>query len=85
MARRRRRGVHLFTRRKFALTIAAMTTSLEETQVSYEDLADIEKDFEEVEVEISTSSDGTIVRLCLFWLLPSYHQRLMTSHQLDNN
>ncbi len=31
-----------------------MAAALEETSVTYEDLADIERDFEEVEVEIST-------------------------------
>lgn len=39
---------------KFAFTTAAMATALEDTPVSYEDLADIEKEFELVETEIST-------------------------------
>jgi hypothetical protein len=38
---------------KFAFTTAAMAAALEETPVSYEDLADIEKDFDDVETDIS--------------------------------
>jgi hypothetical protein len=38
---------------KFAFTTAAMAAALEDTPVSYEDLADIERDFDDVEVEIS--------------------------------
>lgn len=38
---------------KFAFTTAAMSAALEETPVSYEDLADIEKEFDDVETEIS--------------------------------
>ena len=37
---------------KFAFTTAAMAAALEDTPVSYEDLADIEKEFELVETEI---------------------------------
>lgn len=38
---------------KFAFTTAAMATALEETAVSYEDLAEIEREFDDVETEIS--------------------------------
>jgi hypothetical protein len=38
---------------KFAFTTAAMAAALEETPVSYEDLADIEREFDDVETEIS--------------------------------
>lgn len=37
----------------FAFTTAAMAAALEETPVSYEDLADIEREFDDVETEIS--------------------------------
>lgn len=39
-----------------AFTVAAMAAALEETSVSFEDLADIEKDFDDVETEISRVS-----------------------------
>lgn len=38
---------------KFAFTTAAMATALEETPVSYEDLAAIEREFDDAETEIS--------------------------------
>jgi hypothetical protein len=38
---------------KFAFTTAAMATALEDTPVSYEDLADIEREFDDAEIEIS--------------------------------
>ncbi len=38
---------------KFAFTTAAMAAALEETAVSYEDLADIERDFDDAETDIS--------------------------------
>jgi hypothetical protein len=38
---------------KFAFTTAAMAAALEETPVSYEDLADIEHEFDDAETEIS--------------------------------
>jgi hypothetical protein len=38
---------------KFAFTTAAMAAALEETPVSYEDLADIERDFDDAETDIS--------------------------------
>jgi hypothetical protein len=37
---------------KFAFTTAAMTTALEDTNVTYEELAEIEKSFEDIETEI---------------------------------
>jgi hypothetical protein len=40
----------------FAFTTAAMAAALEETPVSYEDLADIEREFDDVETEISMCS-----------------------------
>lgn len=41
---------------KFAFTTAAMAAALEETPISYEDLADIERDFDDAETEISEST-----------------------------
>ena len=38
---------------KFAFTTAAMAAALEDTPVSYEDLADIERQFDDAETEIS--------------------------------
>ena len=38
---------------KYAFTSAAMAAALEDTPVSYEDLAEIEKDFDDAETEIS--------------------------------
>ena len=38
---------------KYAFTTAAMAAALEDTPVSYEDLAEIEKDFDDAETEIS--------------------------------
>jgi hypothetical protein len=38
---------------KFEFTTAAMAAALEDTPISYEDLAEIERDFEDAEVEIS--------------------------------
>jgi hypothetical protein len=38
---------------KFAFTTAAMAAALEDTPVSYEDLADIERDFDDAETDIS--------------------------------
>jgi hypothetical protein len=40
--------------RSYAFTTAAMAAALEETPVTYEDLAAIEREFDEVETEIST-------------------------------
>jgi hypothetical protein len=40
---------------KYAFTTAAMAAALEDTPVSYEDLAEIEKDFDDAETEISMS------------------------------
>ncbi len=40
---------------RFAFTAAAMEAALEETPVTYEELAELEKDFEDVETEISMS------------------------------
>ncbi len=38
---------------KFDFTTAAMAAALEETPISYEDLADIEREFDDAETEIS--------------------------------
>ena len=43
----------MFMPQKFAFTTAAMAAALEETPVSYEDLADIERDFDDAETDIS--------------------------------
>lgn len=40
-------------RQTFAFTTAAMAAALEDTPVSYEDLAEIEREFDDVETEIS--------------------------------
>lgn len=42
--------------RKYAFTTAAMAAALEDTSVTYEDLADIEREFEVAEVEISMAT-----------------------------
>jgi hypothetical protein len=39
--------------KKYAFTTAAMAAGLEDTPISYEDLAEIEKDFDDAETEIS--------------------------------
>jgi hypothetical protein len=38
---------------KYAFTTAAMAAALEDTPITYEDLAEIEKDFDDAETEIS--------------------------------
>lgn len=40
----------------YAFTTFAMAAALEDTPVRYEDLAEIEKDFDDAETEISESS-----------------------------
>jgi hypothetical protein len=52
---------------KYAFTTAAMAAALEDTSVSYEDLAEIEKDFDDAETEISMYS---IHRLSSTHVLP---------------
>lgn len=44
---------------KFAFTTVAMSAALEDTVVEYEDLADIERDFDDAETEI-----GMCLRCC---------------------
>lgn len=39
--------------RPYAFTTAAMAAALEDTPVTYEDLAEIERDFDDAETEIS--------------------------------
>lgn len=39
---------------KYAFTTVAMAAALGDTPVSYDDLAEIEKEFDDVEIEIST-------------------------------
>ncbi len=51
---------------KFAFTTAAMATALEDTSVSYEDLADIEREFDDVETEISKSNFYSMLRRISF-------------------
>jgi hypothetical protein len=41
---------------KFDFTTAAMSAALEETSVTYEELADLEREFDDVETEISECS-----------------------------
>lgn len=41
---------------KYAFTTAAMAAALEDTPISYEDLAEIEKDFDDAETEVSMYS-----------------------------
>lgn len=45
---------------KYAFTTAAMAAALEDTPVSYEDLAEIEKEFDDAETEISKSQGPPI-------------------------
>ncbi|PBP23172.1 nap family protein [Diplocarpon rosae] len=65
---------------KFAFTTAAMATALEETPVSYEELAEIERAFDDVETEIIrkqidlttplyTSRQKTLSKIPNFWPL----------------
>jgi hypothetical protein len=56
---------------KFAFTTAAMAAALEETPVSYEDLADIEREFDDAETEISESYPV----LCSSWMRGRNHIR----------
>jgi hypothetical protein len=44
--------------RQYTFTSAAMAAALEETPITYEELADIEREFEDAETEIGTSSNG---------------------------
>jgi hypothetical protein len=46
-------SVRVLMHQKFAFTTAAMAAALEDTPVSYEDLADIEREFDDAETEIS--------------------------------
>jgi len=62
--------------RKFAFTTAAMAAALEETAVSYEDLADIEREFEDVETEI--------IRQQVSLTTPLYTRRQHTVSQIPN-
>ncbi|KAK0123888.1 hypothetical protein ONS95_008881 [Cadophora gregata] len=61
---------------KFAFTTAAMSAALEETSVSYEDLADIEKEFDDVETEI--------IRQQIALTKPLYERRSKTISQIPN-
>jgi len=61
---------------KFAFTTAAMSAALEETPVSYEDLADIEKEFDDVETEI--------IRQQIALTKPLYERRSKTTSQIPN-
>lgn len=61
---------------KFAFTTAAMSAALEETPVSYEDLADIEKEFDDVETEI--------IRQQIALTKPLYERRSKTVSQIPN-
>ncbi|KAH7310250.1 nucleosome assembly protein [Rhexocercosporidium sp. MPI-PUGE-AT-0058] len=61
---------------KFAFTTAAMSAALEETPVSYEDLADIEKEFDDVETEI--------IRQQIALTTPLYTRRSKTVSQIPN-
>jgi hypothetical protein len=78
---------------KFAFTTAAMAAALEETPVSYEDLADIERDFDDAETDISESaphaplSDRSITFPCRHLKaaqLPSIHKCNIEKHRLIN-
>ncbi|KAL2059839.1 hypothetical protein VTL71DRAFT_9994 [Oculimacula yallundae] len=61
---------------KFAFTTAAMSAALEETPVSYEDLADIEQEFDDVETEI--------IRQQIALSAPLYERRSKTVSQIPN-
>ncbi|RFU35209.1 hypothetical protein B7463_g1093, partial [Scytalidium lignicola] len=62
--------------RKYAFTTAAMAAALEETPVSYEDLADIEREFDDVETEI--------IRQQVSLTAPLYTRRQQTVSQIPN-
>ncbi|KAM3077356.1 hypothetical protein ACMFMG_006706 [Clarireedia jacksonii] len=61
---------------KFAFTTAAMAAALEETAVSYEDLADIEREFDDVETEI--------IRQQVALTAPLYTRRTKITSQIPN-
>jgi len=61
---------------KFAFTTAAMAAALEETPISYEDLADLEKDFDDAETEI--------IRQQVALTAPLYERRSKTVSQIPN-
>lgn len=61
---------------KFAFTTAAMAAALEETPVSYEDLADIEREFDDAETEI--------IRQQISLTQPLYSRRSKTVSQIPN-
>ncbi|PMD16948.1 hypothetical protein NA56DRAFT_648972 [Hyaloscypha hepaticicola] len=61
---------------KFAFTTAAMAAALEETTVSYEDLADIERDFDDAETDI--------IRKQVLLTVPLYSRRSKTISQIPN-
>lgn len=54
-------------KQKYEFTTTAMAAALEETPVSYEDLAEIEKDFDDAETEISMSSRVAQKDFMLTW------------------
>jgi hypothetical protein len=47
---------------KFAFTTVAMAAALEETGVTYEDLAAIERQFDDAETEISEPPNSSLTR-----------------------
>ncbi|PQE33099.1 nap family protein [Rutstroemia sp. NJR-2017a WRK4] len=61
---------------KFAFTTAAMAAALEETPVSYEDLADIERGFDDAETEI--------IRQQVALTAPLYTRRTKITSQIPN-
>ncbi|KAK3936155.1 nucleosome assembly protein [Diplogelasinospora grovesii] len=61
---------------RFAFTTAAMAAALEETPVTYEELADIEREFDDVETEI--------IRQQVQLTRPLYEKRHKTVSQIPN-
>lgn len=61
---------------KFSFTTVAMAAALEETSISYEDLADLERDFDEAETEI--------IRQQIALTQPLYSRRSKTISQIPN-
>ena len=67
---------------KFAFTTAAMAAALEETPVSYEDLADIERAFDDAETDISEFALGSRAALRWLWIPVRWKRARALSYQI---
>lgn len=66
--------------RAYAFTTAAMSAALEDTPVTYEDLAEIERDFDDAETEISKfpGASNAIIAGCNIHLVLGERETSMT-------